>query len=276
MVISACSSTTSVPTTSTTTLPGTPTPEPTTTLPLVPGCSDEGEFIEGGEIVTLEQPGSDSDSLGPISWEETESCETFTLAFVSSEGAPATTPPPVHAWYVDGVPIVRVHVSAESTVITDQLVETGLVERLFVVRSLDGGLFLDLHLAAPAQTHIETAASPAEVTIHLQPGIVDYPARPAISDLVVIAAPLNGAMVPPDVDVFGYARTLEANVLLIATAADEVVAEAFTTAADSIETWGEFRTQLALPAGDVSVFVGEESPEDGHLEGIAIAVTVSE
>ena len=276
LALAACSPTTAEPPATSPPSPGASTVQPTTTQPLVPGCVEAGEFTEGGEIAKIEESGSDSDSLGSISWEETESCETFTFSFSSSEGAPATTPPSVVATYVEDVPIVRVGLDTKTTAITDQLVETGLVERLYVVRSLEGGLFVDIHLFAPAQAHVETRRSPAQVVLHLQPGIVEYPSQPAISELVVIASPLDGAFVPTEVEVFGYARTFEANVLMIATVGDEVVAEDFTTAADSADTWGEYRFSLVLPTGEVSVFVGDENQEDGGLEGIAIGVTVQE
>lgn len=250
------------------------TTAPTTTLPLVAGCPESGDFVEGGEIGVIDQSPSDSTTVGAIRWDETESCETFSISFVSSEGAPATTPPSVEASYVAGVPVVRIATDADSTVITDQLVETALVSRLYVVRALDGGMFIDLHLAAPAQARIEVSSSPATLTLHLQPGIVEYVTGPAISDLVVIAAPLDGAAVPTSVDVAGYSRTFEAKVLVIATAGNEVLAQTFTSAADWLETWGEFTVTLELPPGEASLFVGDESPEDGSLEGITLRLTV--
>jgi hypothetical protein len=97
-----------------------------------------------------------------------------------------------------------------------------------------------------------------------------------MSDLVVIASPLDGAVVGTTVEVSGYSRTFESNVLLIATVGDEVVSEGSTTSADSVDTWGEFRSTVELPAGEVSIFVGDENPEDGRLEGIAIQLTVQE
>lgn len=276
IVLAACSpssdqgeASTTLPTTGTTVAP-------TTTQPLVAGCVGENGFVEDGPIAEVDQGRSDSTTISSISWQETESCETFTFSFVSSEGAPATTPPSVEATYVEGVPIVRLGLDVEDTVITDQLVETELVERLFVVRSLEGDMFVDLYLAAPAQAHVSVTDSPARVTLQLQPGIVEYRTKPAMSDLVVIASPLDGATVTPRVDLFGYSRTFESNVLLIATVGDEVVAEEFTTSADSTDTWGEFRATLVLPLGEVSVFVGDENPQDGRLEGIAIQLTVQE
>lgn len=274
LVLSACSPSVGEPEASTTAPPSATTTAPTTTLPLVAGCPEGGEFVEDGDIAAIDQIGSDSTTIGAITWDETEACETFTFTFVTSEGAPATTPPGVLAHYVEGTPIVRIGLDTEHTVLTDQLVETALVERLYVVRALEGGMFIDLHLDAPAQSRVEVASSPAQLTLHLQPGIVEYPTPPAISAFVVITSPLDGALVPTTVDLSGYSRSFESNVLIIATAGDEVVAETFTTAADSLETWGEYRATLVLPEGETSVFVGDESPNDGSLEGIAIRLTV--
>lgn len=274
LTLSACSPFESELEATTTEPPSASTIAPTTTIPLVAGCIDDGEFVEDGLVARVDQAPSDATTIGAIVWDETDACETFDLVFTTSEGAPATTPPSVEAFYLPDTPILRVAVDAEHTVVTDQLVETGLVSRLYVVRALDGGMFVDFHLAAPAQAHVQLAASPAELTLHLQPGIVEHPTAPAVSDLVVIASPLDRATVTTSFDIEGYARTSEATVLVIATAGDQVVAETVTTAADWLETWGEYRLTLDIPEGDTSIFVGEESPQDGSLEGIAIRVTV--
>lgn len=250
------------------------TTAPTTTLPLVAGCPDEGEFVEDGTIASFDQDQSDSSVIGHISWRADEACETFTFSFVTSEGAPATTPPTVTAAYVEGAPVIRVTLDADQTIITDQLVETGLIDRLYVVRSLEGGSFIDLHLAAPAQARIHVDGSPARVTLDLQPGIVEYPIVATASDIVVVVTPLDTGVVTPTIEVTGYARTFESNVMIIATAGDQLVAEMNTTAAGGLETWGEFRARVVLPPGEVSLFVGDENAEDGGLEGVTISLTV--
>ncbi|MEA1904081.1 MAG: Gmad2 immunoglobulin-like domain-containing protein [Actinomycetota bacterium] len=247
----------------------------TTTLPLVAGCEEGGEFFEGGgQIGSIDHPGSDSTTIGTISWNADTSCETFTISFVTSEGAPPTTPPTVSAFYVGDSPIVRLHMDVEGTVITDQLVETQFVDRLYVIRALDGGMFIDLHLAAPAQARIETSSSPAELIVDLQPGLLEYPVAAAASDIVVVTSPLDSAVISGELLVEGYSRTFEANVMMIVTQGADVLAETFTTAADWVETWGEFRATLALEPGDYSLFVGEESPEDGSLEGLTIDLMI--
>ncbi len=250
------------------------TSAPTTTVPLVAGCPDEGEFVEDGTIASFEQDQSDSSVIGDISWTTDESCDTFTLSFITSEGAPATTPPTVTATFVEGAPVIRIAVDTDQTVITDQLIETALIDRLYVVKALDGGMFVDLHLVGPTQARIQTERTPARVILDLQPGIVKYATAPAYSDLAVVVTPLDGEILEGTLSVSGYTRTFESNVLIIATAGNEVVAETFTIAAGDLVTWGEFQTDIVLPPGDLSLFVGDENAENGGLEGVTISLTV--
>ncbi|MFQ5524435.1 MAG: Gmad2 immunoglobulin-like domain-containing protein [Acidimicrobiia bacterium] len=276
LVLAACSPAT-VPTT---TSPASPATTTTTTVPVTTTkgpagtCPGEGAFKEGGRVARVPQPNSDATTLGRISWDTSKGCEIFTFTFETAQGAPATTPPSVRAAHLETFQILRIYLDIEATTITDQLVETPLVDRLFVVRSLDGGMFVDLHLASPAQARVKLAKSPASLTLFLQPGENPFDGAATAGDLVVVASPPSGAEVDQQVTVIGYSRTFEANVLFIATAGDEIVAETFTTAADWVETWGEFRTSLQLPPGEISLFVGEESPRDGTLEGVTISLTV--
>lgn len=257
-------------------IPGTSAPEPvtTSTQQLVTGCPSEGDFVEGGRIGRVENPESDTGTIGLIGWESEESCETFEISFETLEGAPATTPPTITADYIDDVGVIRVRLNAASTVVTDQLVETDLVERLYVVNALDGGMFIDFLLAAPAQARIATQSSPARMTLQMQPGIVDYAGGITSSGPVVLISPREDSTVPASTSVEGYARTLVPEVLVIATQGDEVVAESNATTADSLETWGEFRAEIGLVPGRVSLFVGSEDPESGRFEGVSIDLTV--
>ena len=275
LLVAAC-----VPATAPTTTSATP-PTTTTTLPVTTttaakagGCPGEGAFKEGGRVAQIPQPGSDATTLGQISWDASENCEVFTFTFETAEGAPATTPPSVRVGHLDTFQILRIYLDVDATTITDQLVETELVERLFVVRALDGGMFVDLHLAAPAQARVKLNRSPASLTLYLEPGKISFNGTATVGDLVVVTSPPSGTEEDSPVTVRGYSRTFEANVLFIATAGDEIVAETFTTAADWAETWGEFRVSMVLEPGEISLFVGEESPRDGTLEGVTISLVV--
>jgi hypothetical protein len=113
------------------------------------------------------------------------------------------------------------------------------------------------------------------MSLELQPGTDPFLAAPAvISDRVVVTSPTIGMETGAAVDVEGYTRTFEANVLLLATVDGTVVDETNVTAADWVVTWGEFVAPLVLPEGQVELFVGEESPEDGELVGVTLNLTV--
>jgi hypothetical protein len=202
------------------------------------------------------------------------SCERFGFDFDTAENAPATTPPSVTATYLDGERVIRIALGIDRTVITDQLVETRLVDRLFVVRALDGTMFVDLHLNEKTNARVSLSNSPARLTIELHPAAGEIGPAPTVSSRMVLLAPRDGATVDEEIDVAGYARTSEANVLIVATLADEVVLEESTTAADWVETWGEFRSTVTLPPGRVDLFVGEESAADGSLQGVILRLTV--
>lgn len=256
----------------TTTTAGVVTTSVVTTEPPA-GCVEDLDFVESGQVARTDQPSSDASILGLVSWDSDGGCERFRLDFETNEGAPATTPPSAAVEFLDSGRILRIHLDLEQTVLTDQLVETTLVDRLYVVRALDGGLFVDLHLAAPSQARASVRNSPAGLTIELQMGLSPITGEATISDRVVVVEPSPGAATVSPVEVAGYARTFEATVLLIATSAGQTFAETNTQAADWTETWGEFRTSIDVPPGAISLFVGEESPDDGALVGAVVEIT---
>ena len=237
------------------------------------GCVEDLDFVGSGQVARIDQPSSDANILGLISWDTNEGCERFRLEFETNDGAPATTPPSVAVEFLDSGQILRIHLDLERTVLTDQLVETSLVDRLYVVRAIDGGLFVDLHLAAPSEARAAVRNSPAGLTVELHMGAQPFTGEATVSDRAVVLEPVPGADTDAIVEVNGYARTFEANVLVIATTAGQTVAEANTQAADWTETWGEFRTSVEVPAGAISLFVGEESPNDGALTGAVVEIT---
>ncbi len=264
--------------TSTSILPpgtGTTLASSTTSTPQTIGCPQDAEFVDEGRIARITQPSSDGKTLGLISIQTAEGCERIGFNFETNENAPATTPPSIDAEFLSSGGIVRIQMDIDQTVITDQLVESPLVDRLFVVRSVNGSMFVDLHLARPAKARITVSNSPAGMTLELSPrdGELSLPA--AISDRIVLISPRSEAVVDgPEVEIGGYARTFEANVLVLATVGGEVVARTHTTAADWVDTWGEFATAIELPSGLDDLFVGEESPENGSLTGVTLKLTV--
>ncbi len=230
--------------------------------------------MDRGRVIRLDQPTSDTSRLGLVTWQVDRSCERFGLEFETAEGAPATTPPTVVVDFLPSRQILRVWTDVDATVITDQLVETALVNRLYVVRSLDGGMFIDFHLSAPAWARVAITNSPARLGIELQPGADPLGAPAVVTDQVVVTSPSVGTEIGTEVEVGGYARVFEANVMIVASLESETVAETNTTAADWATTWGEFRSAMTLPPGQISLFVGEESAVDGQSTGATLDLTV--
>ncbi|HEX6147078.1 MAG TPA: Gmad2 immunoglobulin-like domain-containing protein [Acidimicrobiia bacterium] len=259
---------------------GTPPPA-TSTIPIGPtqapsGCPEDVGFVDGGRVLRLDQPTSDTNTLGLASWMTAEGCEQFTFRFETTEGAPATTPPTIVADFSESRQVLRVWTSADSSVVTDQLVETPLVDRMFVVRGLAGGTYIDLHLHGPAQARAEVSNSPASLTVHLEPGIDPFDSTAVYGPTVVVTGPGAGAETVAGIpfDVTGYARIVEANVLIVASIEGQPVAETTAATADSTETWGEFSTPIQLPPGEVSLFVGEPGPDGGEPIGVTVDFTV--
>lgn len=261
-------------TVTTTSAPGTTstTAAPASTLPPVVECPGIGSFAEGRGIANIDGQESDTRRLGRISWDTSDQCETFQFEFETSEGAPATSAPDTRVDHLESFQVIRINLDVDSAVITDQLVETNLVERLYVVRGLSGGMFVDLHLSAPAAVRASSSSSPARLTIDLRPGFVPFSGESTVGEKVVLTSPTSGTDVGAvaTTQFLGYARTFEANVMAIATQDGQVVAETSTTAADYLQTWGEYRFMIGLPPGPVSVFIGETNPVDGSLDGITV------
>lgn len=273
LVVSACTGRTVAPTTPETTTTSSPTP--TSTLPPVVDCPGAGDFGEGSGIASVDGEGLDATRLGRVSWERSELCESFSFEFETSEGAPATAVPDISIDHLQSLQVIRISMDIASAVVTDQLVETEMVDRLYVVRSLDGGMFVDLHLNTPAAARARVQSSPAVLTVDLRPGFLEFTGASSIHDRTVVVTPSPDSDIASITTFEGYSRAFEGNVLVIVTQGDAVVTETSTTAADHLETWGEFRVDVPLPTGEVSVFVGEASPQDGSIDGVTLDLTVS-
>jgi hypothetical protein len=240
----------------------------------VAGCPQDAVFVDRGRVARVDQPTSDTNRLGLISWQVVEGCERFVIDLETNEGAPATTPPTVVVEFLESRQVLRLWIDVDSTVVTDQLVETSLVDRLYVVRALDGAMFVDFHLTGPAQARAVISSSPARLSLEMQAGLDPFLTPAVISDRIVVISPASAAETASTVAVSGYARAFEANVRVIATQSGQVVADAVATAADWQDTWGEFRTTVVLPPGEISMLVGEEGAGEGQIIGPTISLTV--
>ncbi len=268
----ATTTTASPPTTiaSTTTLAATTTEASPSTTAASGGCGVEG--TEEGSVGTLANAETDAEQLASITWDTNPDCERFTLAFTSAEGAPATSAPGASGEFIRSNAILRISLDVEVTAVTDQLVQSGLVDRIYVVREADRTLFVDFHLSAPAVAAIGTTEGSGELEVTFEPGGPEYEAVASFADNVVVVTPAPGEVDGPII-VSGYSRNFEANTIVRLTQDGTVVVEDFTTAADWVETWGQFEVEISPEgSGPAELFVGEQSAQDGSDRGLVLDI----
>lgn len=271
LAIAACSPPPSPGNSSTSTTAATiPSTTVATTTAPASNCPDGESLVEGGRVLDVAQPSTDAESIGTITWDAQAGCEQFTIELVTDQGAPATTPPSVTVELLREISVLRVHLAVDGTALTDQLVETGLVSRYFVVRKVDRSLFVDFHLTGPAVARASLASGPAAVVIELEPGGTAYSGASAIGDLVVLTSPQAGPN-PVPVVIEGYGRQFEATVVYLFRQDGLVLLQDVTNSTDYSETWGSFTT-TADPgvSGQMQLFVGQFSAEDGSERGVLV------
>ncbi len=258
--------TTSGPTSSTT---STSTTSAATGLP--PCLAGDQPFATDGALASglLNGREGDAELVAGLSWTAFEGCERLVVELATAGGAPATEPGGVRAELLRDRGIVRLRLDdlVTSTAIADRVVERELVDRVYVVRSLDGYLFVDIHLGSAALARASITRSPAAVIVDLQAGGPKLEARPIVSDAAVVITPTGRKAEYPMI-LEGYARTFEASVVLRLRQGNRLEVEDVTSSADYLTTWGEYRFDVPSgPSGNVDVFIGEDSPEDGTERG---------
>jgi hypothetical protein len=262
----------SAPTTTTTSSTTSPTPG------LPPCLAGDQSFATDGALASglLNGQEGDAELVAGLTWTAFGGCERLIVELATAGGAPATEPGGVRAELIRDQGIIRLRLDdlVTSTAIADRVVERELVDRIYVVRSLDGYLYVDIHLGSAVLARASISRSPASVIVDLQAGGPELEARPVVSDHAVVFTPTGRSAEYPLL-VEGYARTFEATVLMRIRQGNRVEVEDVTSSADYLVTWGEYRFEVSSgPSGSVEVFVGEDSPEDGTERGAHFSLVV--
>ena len=196
LVASACVSTSEGNTTTTATEPATTTtaPDPgapSSTIVVAPCASLDVPFTDAGPAGSGGVESSDAALVDSIRWETHDGCERLRIAFSTLEGAPAVSPPAMGATFLRHAGVVRIQFGSSivGSVFAEQLVDTELVGRVFVVTAFDGSLSVDVHLAAPAFVRSSAQTLPASVVLDLIPGGDPYPSPPVVDDGLVLIGP---------------------------------------------------------------------------------------
>ena len=249
-----------------------PEPEPE------PVCGGPGEgFVSEGLVTWLGSANGDNSHISGIFLERVEECERLRVVLTTAGGAPATVPPLVEVELLPEAGLLRARFDPEvwSTSVTDTLLEGELVDRVYVVRGLDGRKFVDVHLAEGVDARAMTGDDPSHMIIDFRRNGTPLAARPTVSRFTVVTDPVSGETSYP-IFVNGYARTFEANVIGF-IAKNGVAGETyFTSAADYIDTWGEFLLQVEDgPIGEAVLNVGEYDAADGVWDGVEVELFIN-
>jgi hypothetical protein len=234
-------------------------------------CDSAVSAVEDGPLVGGTGDSAAATALGGWSAVRDGDCERVTLALLKGDGA-LQHAGLLHGALLRSYGIVRVGLPGGITAVADpdSAIDSPLVKAAYVVHARDGGWYEDLHLAQPALARLVALAGPGRIGVDLAPGGGAVPhAAPSARNVVVIE-PRGGAARYPLV-IRGYARTFEANVIARLSIGNRVLARAHGTAADYVTTWGEFELTIpGGPSGDVDLFVGEDSAQDGTPIGVTI------
>ncbi len=178
----------------------------------------------------------------------------------------------------EGDGLLRVSVpSVVATAVSDGELGGELLERYYVVRAPDGGMFVDFFAREAFVYRVVELSDPARLAIDFKP--TGYPLAvplPARGGNTVLVRPRDGESVGDPFTVSGYSRAFEAsNSISLLGPSGEVLAQETVTGNDWSETWGYFETSLPRPpalADGGALQVGTYSARDGSLEGVEIEV----
>ncbi len=234
-------------------------------------CLQATDYREDGAIPVQAAVTGDSTAVSDIRFAPHEGCERVVIDL---DGAVSG---PIEAEVIRAQGVVRIHLgdTVTSTELADAAFGGQLASGAYVVRDASRALYVDVHLKAAALAAVQVLESPARVVVDLKPGGSAVPAPAATSTRVVLLTPRGGTASYP-LQVRGYARTFEANVVMQLQQGGQVAFEDFTTTTDWAETWGEFSFTVASgPTGAVTLFAGEFSARDGTPEGVTLPLQIN-
>jgi hypothetical protein len=166
--------------------------------------------------------------------------------------------------------------SAMTTCVSDGKLGEGLLRSFHVVRSSDGGMFVDFFARQPFRYRVLQLQDPARLVVDFEPAgknLNEPP--PAQGGDTVLVEPRPNADVSDPLTVSGYSRNPEAtNTITLTGPRGEVLARRSVRSNDWRHTWGYFDATIDLPSfsGKGTLKVGTGNAREGSFEGIEIPV----
>lgn len=245
-----------------TTLPATTVTITDTTLPLATACPPGDVMLADGRLLHFERPNVDATRIAGINWRVTGNCQLISVVFATADGAPATTPPTITARLLRSAGVLRIDTQATESVIVDQIVEEGMIDRLFVPLTPEETRFIDLVLDGPVVARARVLTSPARLEVELEPGGPEI-GSPLVSPELVLIAPGSAAEAEPILDITGYSigelDALNVSVLL----GDAVIEETTFELESQPDSWTAFN--LILPMGNAVYDSLRVTTDDGSV-----------
>lgn len=226
--------------------------------PIPPCLTPDPPFGAEGEVGSYNPTGSDSAILASIDWQSWGECERFLLSMASPEGAPTLIPPSALLTALAERGVIRLQLGEgdETSAISFQVVNTPLVDRIYVVKAPDAGLIVDLHVSEPVSARMIPSSAPATLTLDLRPGDVPFILRPVIGAGAVLFLPSAREEIHYPFTVNGYLRPGIDESVATLTGADGTVTEARFPLAGTDDLWSSFvAVFLEGPSGWATVGV---------------------
>ena len=238
---SASTTTTTSPppalTTSTTRVSETAEPRP------IPPClTPDRPFGDEGEVGSYSPTGSDSAILASIDWQSWGECERFLFSMASPEGAPTLVPPSalLTSFAERGVVRLQLGEGDETSAVSYQLVNTPLVDRIYVVKAPDAGLIVDLHVSEPVSARMIASSAPATLTLDLRAGNIPFSRTPVVGAAAVLFLPSSREAIHYPFTVNGYLRPGIDESVATLTGPDGAATEARFPLAGADDLWSSF------------------------------------
>lgn len=166
--------------------------------------------------------------------------------------------------------------SVSATAIPDGPLGDALLDRFYVVRAPEGGMFVDFFARRAFSYRVIQLRNPARLVVDFKPaGKPSKVVAPAVGGRTVLLEPRSGARVGGSLAVSGYSRNFEAsNTAVLKDDRGKTLTRRTVQANDWTSTWGYFETTLRAPAldGKGTLRVGAQSARDGTFEGVEVPV----
>ncbi len=219
--------------------------------------------------------GYGADSLLAVRYGRHEGYERVVLDLGSGQ-RPARTMPRWTLVNPGGDGLLRVELpSVSATTVSDGELG-GTLERFYVVRAPEGGLFVEIFSRREFSYQVTELKDPARLVVDFEPADTspEMP-MPVEGGNTVLLEPRAGSGVADPLTVRGYSRNPEAiNSILLSCPGEGVIGRRAVRSNDWAATWGYFETTLDLPPfkGRCILRVGARSARDGSFEGVVVPV----